>query len=642
MKNTYQKYIDNILGEFVYIVNVETKELVYISNGIKEKFNLDLNTSNYIEFIEKLDVLCLLDKVDTIQMDKIGKVNYHSNAHNTEYIIKYKLVDYEGEKLLIQALYDITEEVISIRNLEQTEEINKSIIECANTLLKDFGTKTNIYNLLKIICDFYKGARTNLLLFNDDNKTIKFVSDYSKDSKMSDLAQSKSFDFPIGAWGKVLENNNFYSDNVAEVFCEFPMQLKVMEEFNVKSFMASAIQKDGKNIGFVTIDNPKYMCDNFDVLDTATIFLANNIERQLFETELENSVLDVADKIDETKVILECAEILFKNKDINTAMTNLLSAITRYYKATRCSMLEYITDEEEHDNLLHLKIMYEYNSEGASSVMDTIADNQIHQDLDMYNKINEHKCVYTKLKDLDIKEETMEHDILMKNGVESVMVLPIRRNDKVIALVLVQNPTVKLTNVNVLYSISGFIVSELSKRDIVKELEHLSFSDKLTGLFNRNYYLKALEILEMSPPEKLGVIFADINGLKRVNDNLGHEYGDAFIRWCGDFLKRHSKGLNVFRIGGDEFICLVYNMNVDQFFEHIKIMRDELHSGKIVNMSMGGTFVDGNVDINQQIVETDKIMYYEKQKYYILKKIMNVNVESELDTLKDLLEKHLD
>lgn len=633
LNNTFQQYIDDILGERIYILNTDSKELVFKSNSMK-------NISSYNELIKELDVLCLLPQINTLTLNKIYKKYHFSAKHNLEYLIKYKLVELDGESLLVHSLYDITQEVNGIKTIQDKLEVNKAIIKCANTLLKDSGAKTNIRNLLEIVCNFYHGSRANLFLFND-NDTIEFINDFSHDDLLSINAHNKGSVFPASIWPNLIADNNFYTSDVYDTFSNNPVQCEIMKSFKISNLMASAIQKNGENIGFITIDNPEHRFTDFDLLDTATIFLANNIERQLFERELEFSVLDISNRFDESEFILKCAEILFQNKDINKAMELLLHTIADHYSASRCSILEYTDNYEVHDNLIHLKMTYEYNSPGVKSLLADYKDKEIHQDVNLYNKIQKHKCVYTRIEDLDISSNSLEFEILYKNDVKSAMVLPIRKNNKVIAILLVQNPTTKLAGIDVLFTISGFLVSELSKRDIVKELEHLSFSDKLTGLFNRNYYLKALEVLEISPPEKLGVIFADINGLKRVNDNLGHEYGDAFIRWCGDFLKRHSKGLNVFRIGGDEFICLVYNMDVDEFFNHIKVMRDELHKENLVNMSMGGTFVDGDVDINQQIVETDKIMYNEKQKYYILKKLMNVNVEVELETLKNLLEQHL-
>ncbi len=90
---------------------------------------------------------------------------------------------------------------------------------------------------------------------------------------------------------------------------------------------------------------------------------------------------------------------------------------------------------------------------------------------------------------------------------------------------------------------------------------HLAYTDPLTGVKNKHAYLEAVERINKGVEEgsitEFGVIVFDINGLKKINDTLGHEEGDNYIKEgcahiCGKFC--HSP---VFRIGGDEFVVLL-------------------------------------------------------------------------------------
>lgn len=91
--------------------------------------------------------------------------------------------------------------------------------------------------------------------------------------------------------------------------------------------------------------------------------------------------------------------------------------------------------------------------------------------------------------------------------------------------------------------------------DIVSKL---AYRDGLTGLGNRTAYLEFLDMCTKSRIPKLGIVFLDINNLKYVNDNLGHDMGDALIKEAAHIISESfGKVGGVFRIGGDEFCALI-------------------------------------------------------------------------------------
>jgi diguanylate cyclase (GGDEF)-like protein len=102
--------------------------------------------------------------------------------------------------------------------------------------------------------------------------------------------------------------------------------------------------------------------------------------------------------------------------------------------------------------------------------------------------------------------------------------------------------------------------AELARRDqAAAALRVLSLTDVLTGLYNRRgFFLQAEQIYKLARRErtKSAVIFADIDGLKRVNDELGHDAGDHLIRDAASiFLASFREADVVARLGGDEFVA---------------------------------------------------------------------------------------
>lgn len=106
------------------------------------------------------------------------------------------------------------------------------------------------------------------------------------------------------------------------------------------------------------------------------------------------------------------------------------------------------------------------------------------------------------------------------------------------------------------------LVTDVTKyKQAETRLEQMARTDALTGLLNRRAGLETVESLYeqcKANKEPLTVCFADIDGLKRVNDTRGHGVGDDMIRQVAGVLKNHveNKGC-VCRLGGDEFVLML-------------------------------------------------------------------------------------
>jgi len=101
---------------------------------------------------------------------------------------------------------------------------------------------------------------------------------------------------------------------------------------------------------------------------------------------------------------------------------------------------------------------------------------------------------------------------------------------------------------------------ELARRDEVEgEIRALSLTDVLTGLNNRRgFFVQAEHIFKLAQRKRTGslVIYADIDDLKLVNDQLGHETGDRMIRDASGVLRESLRDTDVLaRFGGDEFVA---------------------------------------------------------------------------------------
>jgi len=109
-----------------------------------------------------------------------------------------------------------------------------------------------------------------------------------------------------------------------------------------------------------------------------------------------------------------------------------------------------------------------------------------------------------------------------------------------------------------------------------EELRNLSLRDGLTGLYNRRGFLElSQQVVRVAEREKhgLALLFVDLDGLKRINDQLGHGFGDRAIGEAAELLRSTCRATDlVARLGGDEFVVLA--SNVDS--ESVEILKGRL------------------------------------------------------------------
>ncbi len=112
------------------------------------------------------------------------------------------------------------------------------------------------------------------------------------------------------------------------------------------------------------------------------------------------------------------------------------------------------------------------------------------------------------------------------------------------------------------WGIVGLARNITTQKTLEKKLRNLSYIDTLTGLYNRTYFEEKLEELNKEKFLPLGIIMGDVNGLKLINDSLGHLAGDELLKSISRVLKEACDDkVYIFRWGGDEFMILMPNCN---------------------------------------------------------------------------------
>ena len=165
------------------------------------------------------------------------------------------------------------------------------------------------------------------------------------------------------------------------------------------------------------------------------------------------------------------------------------------------------------------------------------------------------------------------------------------------------------------------VIALISRNKLRRKINEAS-KDSMTGAYNRNTYEQRIKQLELKPEKCKKLFFAvcDINGLKYLNDNYGHQTGDHCIIKCAHLLisvmGRH-KG-KVYRTGGDEFVCIApedFKSDLKQTLENEENSFTDYPFAVASGTSSYSPYEDGEKpDIKVIISRCDKEMYLDKKR----------------------------
>lgn len=159
--------------------------------------------------------------------------------------------------------------------------------------------------------------------------------------------------------------------------------------------------------------------------------------------------------------------------------------------------------------------------------------------------------------------------------------------------------------------IQSYQIAESQIRE--KLLNDISRTDSMTGLLNRRAFSEFIDGAKENVTA--GVVYCDVNGLKKTNDEHGHIEGDRLIKRFASIIRGAFPAADIYRISGDEFVVICagetmrssYDRGVEKM-KYILAENDEIASF--------GTVYDIDADIRQIINEAEKCMYANKAEYY--------------------------
>ncbi len=142
--------------------------------------------------------------------------------------------------------------------------------------------------------------------------------------------------------------------------------------------------------------------------------------------------------------------------------------------------------------------------------------------------------------------------------------------------------------------------------------------DSMTQLYNKRYYNELM--IQLQEEEQLGIVYLDIDNLKKMNDTFGHDEGDLVILHAASLIHRYEEpGFECCRVGGDEFVVFLRNSSkesVELLVERLRNDENNILSDTtqdfICRLAVGGAFRRGRETLEDVIKRAEEEMYQNK------------------------------
>ena len=175
---------------------------------------------------------------------------------------------------------------------------------------------------------------------------------------------------------------------------------------------------------------------------------------------------------------------------------------------------------------------------------------------------------------------------------------------------------------DVVYGLEKFLLSNIQvcveNRMYYESMAYESQYDILTKLYNRrSYFRRSRE--EYPLLDSIGVLYFDVNNLKKINDCYGHDAGDALIQKAAESIRcLTSDMVHGYRMGGDEFIVVAMNCTQEELNEMLNRWEKELQrinakGGEPCIIAVGAAYAGEGFEIEEVCQLADKRMYRDKK-----------------------------
>lgn len=315
---------------------------------------------------------------------------------------------------------------------------------------------------------------------------------------------------------------------------------------------------------------------------------------------------------DEAKQLNELVTNLYSEistyKDANDIINQTLRVINNYYSAYRTSVFVLSNDK------LSVTLCNEY------TMGEIVSFDDVHFNID---EIPGFSYIADRKEPIVIKTNYSQDEIvanyyknLRKSNINLFYAMPLVEKNETIGFLTVSNATDHLGELTLLRTLSQTVGNEITKNALVENQKLIDEVDKISKLYNYNYYRKTISRYKNIVLSSLGVAFIKINDIRMLNSEHGNDYVDNIILKIADTLRERFRVDSIFRVDSDTFALIVPDIDYDAFTNRFNWTVNKINKIKFGIVSAGQTWSDTDIDIEKLLNHSEELMRINENTHY--------------------------
>ena len=548
-----------------------------------ESYNLMFESFKPIGLIENIGILnpdnTFVTKAGSISLD--GRISFEEEKTKGEYI--------SGRvKDLTKDNYEIIRSAVPIKNGDDVVGILYGVIK-----LDVIGKK---YNKMA------KDLDAQLFVYDKENGNL--IIDTIND-KLGNISFLKDRKYNKGySYEKMMESNNGYTSFVSAYTGEdLYVHYSALEEIGWIITLARYESQVFANTHTISQILFTAFLIMVIIMVLYTLFLMENEKRRNYTMVCASNI---------RKLLLE----------INQQQNNISQALKQICLFARSrSAIFFDTDGEDYNySMPEFENIILYGEERKYFISEIL-----HYAAELH-KINKTTVEVMRIRPNEhlTKTNPKFYDFLKAHKIEEVSFAAVTNKDNHATVLGSINPKkskatrILLEDIAVCFSIAIYNKKHLNKTEIA------ATTDSLTGVSNRVTYKKDLLIFDEIKPEKFSCIYIDVNELHLRNNKYGHAAGDEMLLYIANTLKEVFFGHHIYRMGGDEFLVFVQNVEQEVVKKNIETLIEQLKPMDY-HIAIGMSYRTQNSNTEEMVKEAEIRMYEAKAQYYQNKEQQSVS-----------------
>ena len=273
------------IDEIVYVSDAENYDLLYLNKSGRElpaNIGRNYQSTKCHEFLFNSKGPCKFCTMHLLSRDKYyiwERTNKNTGQH---YMLKDKLLDWNGREARIEWAINLTEKQEQQKKLSSRLEIEKELLEGVGEMGHASNLEESLSLILKRVRDLYNADRSYMMRINEDGKSISMTNESLGDGIAPEIGNLQNYDFsnsPLWFRAFTMQEPVILSD-IAKFKETYPEEYERLAAQGIQTMYATPITIKGKFWGFVGVDTPRKYIGDMYVLESIAYFVADEISKR--------------------------------------------------------------------------------------------------------------------------------------------------------------------------------------------------------------------------------------------------------------------------------------------------------------------------------------------------------------------------